>query len=255
MNFLVLGVQMKVSKDIEENLNIMKEWIYKARFFYPEARLVVFSELSLAPPPHQGFEEDAPIFKEISEIAAKERIWLIPGTFYLKNGKSRVNRAYLFSPDGSINGYYDKIYPWRPFEDVDPGNSISVFHVEGLRVGVEICYDIWFPEVAIELARKGVDLIVNPVMTTTADRKAERILVQATSIFTQSYILSVNGLGAGGIGLSLGTDPEGNILVEASQEEVILPISVSIEHLKEVREKGSFASNKVLEELRQRRVK
>lgn len=255
MSFLVLGVQMKISKDVGENFNRMKEWISRARFFYPEARLIVFSELSLAPPPHQGFEENDSIFKEFSRIAAKEGIWLIPGTFYIKKEKSRVNRAYLFSPDGKIEGYYDKIYPWRPFEDAAQGNSVSVFHIDGVRVGIEICYDIWFPEVAVELARKGVDLILNPVMTTTADRRAERTLVQATSIFTQSYVLSVNGLGAGGIGGSLGTDPEGNILVGASQEEVILPLNVSTERLKEVREKGSFSSNKVLEELRQRRVK
>ena len=54
------------------------------------------------------------------------------------------------------------------------GSEFSVFELPGLgRVGLNICYDIWFPEVTRQLTWMGAELIVNLVRTTTPDRKQE----------------------------------------------------------------------------------
>ncbi len=254
MEYLAVGVQMMIGDDLEENYRRMKFWAERVKFLYPHTKILVFPELSLTGPVHPGMEEGE-VIKRFSPLAEEYGLWLVPGSFYIKKGDGKVNRAYLFSPEGKVVGHYDKIYPWAPFEDSLPGSQVSVFSVEGLRVGIEICYDIWFPEVALEMAARGVDLIINPVMTTTADREGERVLVRATSLFTQSYLLSVNGLGRGGVGGSLGVGPEGEVLVEAQGEEVALPLAVSTERLKSVRERGSFSSNRILKEFLKRREK
>ncbi len=254
MEHLVVGVQMEIGENLEENFRRMNSWVRRVKFLYPQAKLLIFPELALTGPVHPPMEEKE-IVGKFAPMAKENGIWLVPGTFYVKSPKGKVNRAYLFNPEGEVAGHYDKIYPWAPFEDSVPGDEVRVFDVEGLRVGIEICYDVWFPEVALSMAEKGVDLIVNPVMTTTADRQGEKILVRATSLFTQSYVISVNGLGRGGVGDSFWVGPDGEVLVSLAQSETPLPLAVSTERLSGVRERGSFASNKVLKEFLKRRRK
>lgn len=58
------------------------------------------------------------------------------------------------------------------------GNEFSIFEIPGLGcVGLNICYDIWFPEVTRQLTWMGAEVIVNLVRTTTPDRKQELVLV------------------------------------------------------------------------------
>ncbi len=248
---LVAGVQMEITGEPRGNFETMNRWAERTLFLYPHAKLLVFPELAYTGPVHPGLEEGE-VLEKFSSMARDLGVWLIPGSFYIKTAKGKVNRAYLFSPEGEVVGHYDKIYPWRPYEDSIPGNRTRVFDLEGFKVGIEICYDIWFPEIALEMAELGVELIVNPVMTTTADREGEEVLVRATALFTQSYVLSVNGLGRGGVGLSLGVDPEGKIMARAQQAEAIIPLEVLRERLNSVRERGSFSSNRILKERREK---
>ncbi len=254
MEYLVIGIQMMVEQEPERNYVRMRNWMKRVKFLYPGARIVVFPELAYTGAVHPGLREEE-VMERFSPLAEENGIWLVPGSFYINTKQGKVNRAYLFSPEGKVEGYYDKIFPWAPYEDSLPGKETRVFQVEGLRIGIEICYDIWFPQVALSMVEQGVDLIINPVMTTTADRSGEEVLVRATAIFTQSYLLSVNGLGKGGVGNSLAVGPEGEVITEAGQAEVALPLLISTERLRQVREMGSFGSNKILKEYLKRREK
>ena len=71
---------------------------------------------------------------------------------------------------------------------------------------------MWFPEVARDLVNCGAELLVVPTMTTTGDRYQEKTIAKATAITQQSYLISCNGVGRGGVGGSLIIDPEGSIL-------------------------------------------
>ena len=51
---------------------------------------------------------------------------------------------------------YRKMYPWRPYEKTASGSKTVVFEITGVgRVGVCICYDLWFPEVIRDLVLQG----------------------------------------------------------------------------------------------------
>jgi len=76
------------------------------------------------------------------------------------------NSAIVIDRLGEIIGIYDKVHPvttssdYKIFEDgVTPGNKIPVFDLDFGRVGIQICYDIGFPESWEELAKKGAKMV------------------------------------------------------------------------------------------------
>ncbi len=66
------------------------------------------------------------------------------------------------------------------------------------RVGLNICYDAWFPEVSRQLAWMGAEVILNVVKTTAPDRRQELVLAKANAIVNQVFVVSVNCAGPAG---------------------------------------------------------
>ncbi len=81
-----------------------------------------------------------------------------------RDGSRLFNTAVLTGPDGVVGSYRKVHLPWLGADRfVDYGDRpFEVFSVEGLRVGMLICYDGGFPEAARCLALDGADLIVLP---------------------------------------------------------------------------------------------
>ncbi|MGH8010867.1 MAG: apolipoprotein N-acyltransferase [Candidatus Binataceae bacterium] len=91
------------------------------------------------------------------------------------------NRAYLVSGKGKVEGWYDKIrlvpfgeyVPLRSvfgyfvnrvvkgFGDMFPGRVQTIFHVKGARLGVLICYESIFPNLARKAVKRGADILLN----------------------------------------------------------------------------------------------
>lgn len=160
---------------------------------------------------------DGPRVKALAELAGDLGMWLLPGTVCERGPQGQLyNTAVVLSPEGRLAASYRKVFPWRPSEPYDPGDRFVVFDIPGTgRIGLAICYDAWFPEVARHLAWMGAEVIVNPVMTTTADRAQETVLARANAIVNQVHVVSVNTAGPVGRGHSLVVDPEGRIRAEA----------------------------------------
>ena len=74
------------------------------------------------------------------------------------------NTAVFIDKTGSVNSYRKfQLVNFGPFEEkryFHEGNSLPIFHVDDTRLGIIICYDIYFPELAKAYALRGVDLIV-----------------------------------------------------------------------------------------------
>jgi predicted amidohydrolase len=161
--------------------------------------------------------------------------------------RSLYNTAPVFSPDGKLAIAYRKCFPWRPFEPYTPGNSFSVLDIPEIgRIGVAICYDIWFPEVSRQLAWMGAEVIINPAQTSTCDREKEKILVQANAIFNQVFIVSVNAAAPAGTGQSLIVDPEGNVRLQLPSESgSIMTDVLNFEEVDRVRTYGTAGINRM----------
>ena len=191
---------------------------------------------------------DSKFVSELGEIAKRFGIWLIPGSIVEPAPNVGVyNTALVFNPAGELVSFYRKIFPWRPSEPFTMGSEFSVFELPGLgRVGLNICYDIWFPEVTRQLTWMGAELIVNLVRTTTPDRKQELVLVQANSIVNQVYILSVNAAAPIAMGRSLVVDPDGDVLEQVLDDSnsVIYTI-IDFDRVAQIRRDGTAGVNRM----------
>jgi len=83
-----------------------------------------------------------------------------------RNGPLIYNVAVLIGPDGTISGKYRKVcLPRSEIEaGVTPGHDYPVFATRFGKVGMMVCYDGFFPEVARELTNRGAEIIAWPVM-------------------------------------------------------------------------------------------
>ncbi|MEW2548568.1 carbon-nitrogen hydrolase family protein [Streptomyces sp. NPDC047002] len=225
----------------------------------PGTRMVVHPELHLcgvepgAPDADERLHDaaeplDGPRTRALAELAGDLKVWLLPGTVCERGpGGELFNTALAFSPEGRLAASYRKVFPWRPYEPYDPGDRFVVFDVPGTgKIGFAVCYDAWYPEVSRHLAWMGAEVIVNPVMTTTADRAQELVLARANAIVNQVHVVSVNTAGPTGTGRSVVVDPEGRVRAEApSEAATVLTDVLDLDDVTRVRTHGTAGVTRV----------
>ncbi|QYF90334.1 carbon-nitrogen hydrolase family protein [Arthrobacter sp. PAMC25284] len=223
---------------------------------HPDSKLVVFPELHLFGDSFPDLARtealqaaaeplDGPRVNQLRELAADLGIWLVPGSVCERGPEGQLfNTQLVLSPRGELAAYYRKVFPWRPSEPYDPGDRFTTVDLDGIgRVGLNICYDAWFPEVSRQLAWMGAEVILNVVKTTTPDRRQELVLARANAIVNQLFVVSVNCAGPTGQGRSLIVDPEGNTIAEAHDDApALLAAELDLAAVEHVRARGTEGS-------------
>jgi predicted amidohydrolase len=149
------------------------------------------------------------------------------------------NSAVLIGPDGLI-GTYRKTH--LPFLGVDrfvvPGDEFSVYETPLGRIGLEICYDLRFPEVTRTLALNGADIIAHPTNFPLAARPQTEFITRARAYENRVYLLTSNRVGeersAEFCGWSQIVEPRGARLAEAGADaEALLLADVDLERARD----------------------
>jgi len=250
---------------IGEPISAFADEVKAALEAQPYSKLVVFPELHLfgdqnpdlqrAEMLHASAEPlDGPRVTELKQLAKDLNIWLVPGSVCERGPEGQLfNTQLVLSPQGELTGYYRKIFPWRPFEPYDPGDRFTTVDLPGIgRVGLNICYDAWYPEVSRQLAWMGAEVILNVVKTTTPDRKQELVLAKANAIVNQVFMVSVNCAGPTGQGKSIIVDPEGNTLREATDDQPqLLTAELDLAAVERVRTHGTENLNRPWSQFRE----
>ena len=254
--FAIAGVQMYVNA-LQSNVDgmIQRLDILMARF--PWTQMVLFSELApFGPLDRFALPPENETIGRFQEAARKHRVWLIPGSMFLKHPEDgRVyNTSVVINPEGEVIRRYAKMFPFRPYEaGIAAGTEFCIFDVPEVgRFGLSICYDMWFPETTRQLTSQGVEVLLHPVLTGTTDRDAELAIARATAAQFQCYIIDVNGLGAGGVGKSCVIDPTSMVLHQSAGQEDMFPIEVDLSMVRRQRETGMKGLGQVLKSFRDR---
>jgi predicted amidohydrolase len=169
--------QFPVSDDVRGNAALIKEQLLLAKT--EGADIVHFSECAVTGYPGykgyvwKGFDWDA-IREEtasIIELAAQQGIWLVlPSAHWLSGDCPPHNCVYIINSDGQIIDRYDKRFITEgeiPF--YTPGDHPTVFEIAGVRCGIIICYEKWFPELFRDYKRRGVQLIFDSIHSQERD--------------------------------------------------------------------------------------
>lgn len=134
-----------------------------------KADLIVLGETLTFPGLGKTYAELAepipgPSTEYFGRLAQQYNTYIVPGLLE-RDGPLVYNVAVLIGPDGKIVGKYRKVcLPRGEVEGgITPGNDYPVFDTRFGRVGMMICYDGFFPEVARALSNRGAEVIAWPV--------------------------------------------------------------------------------------------
>lgn len=140
------------------------------------------------------------------------------------------NSAQLIAPDGTRLANYRKTHLFGCFEQewFTPGDEPVVqAELDGLRVGLMICYDVEFPENVRAHALAGTDLLVVPTAQMHPFQFVAESVVPVRAFENQLYVAYVNRVGTEGefefVGLSTLAGPDGGARARAGRtEELVL---------------------------------
>jgi beta-ureidopropionase len=200
--------------------------------------------------------EDGPTVTRMRELARDHGMALIvpfyeeaqPGVYY--------NSAVVIERDGTVLGKYRKTHIpqvgpcfWEKFY-FKPGNlGYPVFETSVGRVGLIICYDRHFPEVARQLGLKGAELVFNPSATVESlSRYLWELEQPAHAVANGYWIAAINRVGTEEplnpnrfYGSSYFCDPRGQIVARASEDaDEVLIADLDLGKAREVRNTWQF---------------
>jgi predicted amidohydrolase len=144
--------------------------------------------------------------------------------------------------DGEIAGTYRKTHPFKnESEFFTAGNSITPIKLRNrkLSIGLEICYEIRFPEVSRKLALDGADILITVAEFPKPRRHIWRTLACARAIENQIPHIACNCVGESPVssffGGSMIIDSLGEVCVEADDKESVLIYTLNLDEVKSVR--------------------
>jgi predicted amidohydrolase len=110
-----------------------------------------------------------PSTQRLGAAAKKNRLWIVAG-LYERSGSRIYNTAVLLDREGNLAGTYRKVHLPREewTKGITPGTEYPVFKTEFGTVGIQICYDWFFPEAAEIFAMRGAEILFAPTWGDTA---------------------------------------------------------------------------------------
>lgn len=173
-------------------------------------------------------EQVAQTRAETAAIAQRSGIAMVVSLPGVEWPEERGITAVLFGPDGEVLGEHQKVQLFGPEEKESfrPGSEApAVIRLGGLNLGMVICYDIEFPEMARAAASAGVEVLLVPTAL-AEEPQVPQLLVPARALENQMTVAYANHCGLeDGLsfdGLSVVAGPRGEILGELGAEPGLL---------------------------------
>jgi len=258
--FKISQIQFQAADKPNLNAKLLKKYFLKTKIFKPDlictpecSNIITNDKKYLFH--HSTFQKDCPLIFEAKEYAKLHSVNIHLGSLLLKiEGKKKlVNRSILIDTEGKIQTSYDKIHLFDVNIDKDEthresdsffkGKKIILSSISGVKIGFTICYDLRFPLLYRELAKRGAQIILIPSAFTIPTGKAHwEVLIRARAIENSVFIAATNmcGIHHSGrktYGYSIFCDPWGKILNKCSTKPKILNTIVNLDKIEKIRKK------------------
>ena len=212
----------------------------------PEDALIVFPEMFAT-----GFsmnveavaeKPDGPTHDFLAEVAGRYRAYALGGVVTRGAGGKGRNQAVCYDAGGWKVVRYTKLHPFTPAgegEHYETGGEVATFCLAGAVVAPLICYDLRFPEVFRQAARRGAEVLA--VLANWPSERAEHwaALLKARAIENQAVVIGANRCGADPNcaypGRSMVVGPRGDVLAEAGDGPCVLQTSADLDDLRAYR--------------------
>ena len=257
-------VQLDAGGDPE--LNVASAAALAGRAAQDGARLVALPEYLQYRGGDDGFRASAraipgPFSDVFADVARQTGSWILVGSLAESSADPRrpFNTSVLIAPGGTIAATYRKIHLFDVAVEagpvdlesarVSPGQEPVVADVDGVLVGLTICYDVRFPELYRTLALAGAEVMTVPAnFTERTGRDHWEVLLRARAIENGAYVLApaqVNGPpGQPAFGRSMIVDPWGTIVAQAPDGVAIIAAEIDTERVASIRRQIPVLANR-----------
>ena len=243
--FVAAGIQMDIKPgDISHNLKCAISLAEKTLKFNPD--LIIFPEMfatGFAYPYINKISTD--YFVELTSfllnLSYKTNAFIVGGSIPETFEGKLYNTSIVFSPERKAVGFSRKIHPFSLTDEskyFSGGDKISVISTSLAKLGIAICYDIRFPEIARKLTLEGAEILVVPAQFPRPREHHWHALLRSRAIENQVFLIGVNRVGGKNpeyFGHSIGIDPYGNVLDELDDKEGILICEIDLAQIEQVR--------------------
>jgi predicted amidohydrolase len=248
-------VQMRVTADKAANLRAAADWV--DRCAGEGAALVVLPEMFCCPYDSAAFPryaeaEGGLAWQALCEAARRAKVTLVGGSMPEVDAAGRVyNTCYIFDPQGRQVGKHRKMHlfdidikggqRFRESETLSPGSQVTVVETGFGALGVAICYDLRFPELARLMALRGAKILVYPgAFNMTTGPAHWEILFRTRALDNQVYALGCSPAreetaGYVAYGHSIAASPWGSITAQLGAEEGRLLVEIDLDEVERVR--------------------
>jgi len=256
MKTSLITIRPKIA-DKKNNLQKMQNYIQKTK-----SDMYIFGELNLTG--YQIKDEfrdlaekaNGPSIKTMKTTAKKHNCYIVFG-MPIKDDKVEGlihNSSVMIHPSGKTDIYNKWFMPtFGPFEEkiyYDEGESLTLCKTKFGKIGLTICYDIFFPELSRAYAMLGADMIINISATPNISKKYFETLIPARAVENTIFYTFVNIVGTqenlvfwGGSQIS---DPLAKQIIKAPYyKESIVTCEIDLEQIKTAR-----ANRPVLRDIR-----
>lgn len=186
---------------------------------------------------------DGAFCTSIDALAAKHGLWMVYTVNELNPEGQPFNTAVVVDDCGQKQGVYRKTHLFdtdftRESDRMGRGNELfEPIETPFGKIGLGICYDLRFPELARYEALRGADLILYPAAWVDGKLKAHQwqTLLTARAIENEVFVAGVSRADAGYIGQSCIVDPRGVVIAAGGLEQCLVTARVDTKEVSRVR--------------------
>lgn len=250
----LLAVQMEsVIGELEINIDTVKNLLIAELEKYGGADFLFLPEVwttgweTSVFPKCAEFGESAKSLAMLKEIAKKYSVNILGGSFIRSEGGKLYNSCPIINRKGDLLGFYDKnhlfsYYGCAEGNYITRGKSPLMVELDGVKIGITICYDIRFPEIYRAYRKAGADILVNLAAWGKSKKIPWDSMTTSRAVENQTYMVALTqtGMLADGsenLGHSMILDYQGNILDEIEEKEGGIYAEINLPEMYEFRDK------------------
>jgi predicted amidohydrolase len=184
----------------------------------------------------------------LSDIAKKYNVNILGGSFVQKiDDNTYYNTNPVISRKGELIATYNKNHLFSYYDDsentyITEGENPVMVEIDGVKIGLTICYDIRFPEIYRAYRKAGADLLVNMAAWPLSRKIHWDALTCARAVENQTYMVALTQTGtlptgSKNLGHSMIYDYSGNILDEIQTKEGCIFATLSFNEMYDFRQK------------------
>ena len=256
--------QMNVVDNKEKNMKTARLMIEES--ISKNADFIILPEMFNCPYSNDKFieygekEKSSETLSEISKLAKSNNAYILAGSIPEIEEDKLYNTSYLFDRQGNVIAKHRKMHlfdidvkgkiTFKESDVLTAGNDFTIADTEFGKVGIGICYDIRFPELAKIMVENGALILIYPgAFNMTTGPAHWELLFRSRAMDNQTFCIGVapalnNDASYHSYGHSIITNPWGEVIAQASEKESLIISEIDLSEIKKVREELPLLKNK-----------